>query len=114
MNINTMQVRKETILGLSYYEIFSLDPSASDVDFNSVHRAYRRFALLFHPDKDPSPAARLAFERVKLAAETLTDPLKRREYDEMMQKSHRHAGHSPCLCVAATTAGRNGRGSSCG
>ncbi|RNF19718.1 DnaJ chaperone protein [Trypanosoma conorhini] len=94
MSSNTVQVQKETILRLSYYEIFSLDPSVRDVDFNAVHRAYRRFALLFHPDKDSSPAARLAFERVKLAAETLTDPLKRREYDEaMLQESHRQAGN---------------------
>ncbi|KAF5219994.1 putative DnaJ chaperone protein [Trypanosoma cruzi] len=93
MSTSTTHVQKETILSLNYYEIFSLDPSARDVDFGSVHRAYRRFALLFHPDKDPSPAARAAFERVKLAAETLTDPQMRREYDEeLLQKLQRSTG----------------------
>ncbi|KEG08615.1 DnaJ chaperone protein [Trypanosoma grayi] len=82
-------VQKDTILHLTYYEIFSCDPAAQSIDLDSVQRAYRRFALLFHPDKDPSPAAREAFERVKLAAETLTDPLKRREYDEDLQQAQR-------------------------
>lgn len=93
MHAPTANVQKETIQHLTFYEIFSLDPAVREIDFQSVHRAYRRFALLFHPDKDPSPTAREAFERVKLAVETLTDPQRRRDYDEeLLQRSQRHSG----------------------
>ncbi|ORC87219.1 DnaJ chaperone protein [Trypanosoma theileri] len=90
MTTDTTHVQKHTVLHLTYYEIFSLDPTAKNIDLDAVQRAYRRFALLFHPDKDPTPAAREAFDRIKLAAETLADPQKRRDYDEeLLHASHR-------------------------
>ncbi|KAH9588973.1 DnaJ domain [Trypanosoma melophagium] len=96
MKADTTHVQKHTVLRLTYYEIFSLDPTSRNIDLVAVQRAYRRFALLFHPDKDPTPAARLAFERIKLAAETLADPQKRRDYDEELlqisQRQERHDG----------------------
>ncbi|KAG8343311.1 DnaJ domain [Trypanosoma vivax] len=94
----TSSVQKDTVLRLTYYEIFSLDPSAATIDLAAVQRSYRRFALLFHPDKDPSPEAREAFLRIKLAAETLADPERRREYNERLQQEERAHQQWPRQC----------------
>ncbi|AAQ15853.1 chaperone protein DNAj, putative [Trypanosoma equiperdum] len=83
---SSTSVNKDNVLQLTYYEIFSLDEVAESIDLQALHRAYRRFALLFHPDKDASPEAREAFLRVKLAAETLSDPIKRQEYNEQLRR----------------------------
>ena len=39
-----------------------------------VKRAYRRLAMLWHPDRNPSPAAEREFRRVHAAYELLLDP----------------------------------------
>nr|CCC89480.1 putative chaperone protein DNAj [Trypanosoma congolense IL3000] len=86
MQGSSLNVNRDNIQSLTYYEIFSLDPSVENVDLDMLQRAYRRFALLFHPDKDASPEAHEAFLRVKLAAETLSDAQKRREYNEQLRQ----------------------------
>ncbi|CCW63674.1 unnamed protein product [Phytomonas sp. EM1] len=97
---STVRITKETIQSLNYYEIFHLPSpvssptsiSASLINAQALQRAYRRYSLLFHPDKDPSPAAREAFERVKIALETLIDEEKRRSYDASLRGESEGAG----------------------
>ncbi|KAI9209209.1 DnaJ domain-containing protein [Polychytrium aggregatum] len=64
-----------------YYAILGIDPST---DSKAIAKAYRRLALTCHPDKvspdDTDAAAR--FLLLSKAYDTLTDPQKRRTYDE--------------------------------
>jgi DnaJ-class molecular chaperone len=48
-----------------------------------VKRAYRKLALQLHPDKNGGDAtAAAAFQRVGFAYNVLSDPMKKRYYDE--------------------------------
>ena len=53
------------------YEILHLHPSAHQ---DVIQAAYRRLALLYHPDKDPSPEATDIMAAVNRAHEVLSDP----------------------------------------
>ncbi|MBL7851401.1 MAG: DnaJ domain-containing protein [Cyclobacteriaceae bacterium] len=64
-----------------YYKILRISRLASAAD---VKRAYRRLAVLFHPDKNSSPEALRLFQEVNEAHEVLSDPLKRSNYDSLL------------------------------
>ncbi len=61
-----------------YYKLLELEPSAT---LPEIKKAYRRLALLHHPDKtgnDPYSAAQ--FSDIKEAYEVLTNPTKKEKY----------------------------------
>jgi hypothetical protein len=61
-----------------YYTILELPPSASP---DEIKKAYRRLALIYHPDKNGNdPYAVTQFTEIKEAYETLTHPAKRDVY----------------------------------
>jgi molecular chaperone DnaJ len=67
-----------------YYEILGVARTASDED---LKKAYRRSAMKHHPDRNPDDKVALeAFKECKEAYEVLSDPGKRRMYDQ-----HGHA-----------------------
>lgn len=70
----------------SYYEILGVMPNAEDI---VITAAYRALANRYHPDKniaDPvGTASRMA--EVNVAYETLSDPVKRKRYDETINAS---------------------------
>ncbi|KAL2278855.1 hypothetical protein FJTKL_14040 [Diaporthe vaccinii] len=63
-----------------YYAELEVERSASLTEINS---AYRRLARIHHPDKNPDnqEEATTNFQRLQLAHETLSDPVKRARYD---------------------------------
>jgi curved DNA-binding protein CbpA len=64
----------------SYYDVLEISSVASDED---VRRAYRRLALRWHPDKNAGdPSAAEKFKEINHAYEVLSDPNKRKEYDQ--------------------------------
>ena len=69
---------------IDLYEILHLHPSAPP---EVVQAAYRRLALLYHPDKNPSPEATELMARVNAAYAILSEPTKRAEYDRERQET---------------------------
>lgn len=61
------------------YEDLMGDP-LWDVTADQVSRAYRKLSLCCHPDKSDHPDAPRAFELLKKAKKTLTDPLEMDDY----------------------------------
>jgi curved DNA-binding protein CbpA len=61
-----------------YYTILELSPAAS---LDEIKKAYRRLALIYHPDKNGNDAyAATQFTEIKEAYETLTHPAKKELY----------------------------------
>ena len=78
-----------------YYKVLDLPRTATDAE---IKKAFRRLAMKYHPDRNPSDAeAEEKFKEAKEACEALTDPQKRQIYDQ-----HGHAG----LEAAARGGGR--------
>ncbi len=65
-----------------YYQILRVSRQAHEVD---IKRAYRKLAVVFHPDKNPSEEASALFQEINEAHEILIDKDKRAQYDLLLQ-----------------------------
>ncbi|PZR38802.1 MAG: hypothetical protein DI538_08680 [Azospira oryzae] len=65
----------------NYYEILGLSTTASE---HEIKRVYRRLAITYHPDKNPSPEAAIFFREVNEAYEILGDHTRRAYYDQLL------------------------------
>jgi molecular chaperone DnaJ len=64
---------------MDHYAVLGLPPEASLAD---IKRAYRRLARRYHPGINPGDrTAEAMFRRISEAYETLTDPVRREQYD---------------------------------
>ncbi len=65
---------------IDYYQILGIDKKASDKD---IKNAYRKLARKYHPDLNPNDAeANKKFQQLNEANEVLSDPEKRKKYDQ--------------------------------
>jgi curved DNA-binding protein len=70
-----------------YYKILGVDKT---VDQKEIKKVYRRLARKYHPDLNPGDkAAEARFKEINEAYEVISDPEKRRKYDELGQNYQR-------------------------
>ncbi len=67
-----------------YYAVLRLPAGASSEE---VHRAYRALAMRYHPDRNPVPEAAATMSRINEAYAVLSEPSRRRKYDQQQRLS---------------------------
>lgn len=67
-----------------HYEKLGVPPSAPP---EAIKLAYRKKAAFYHPDKNSADDAALRFREVQDAYEVLSDPERKKSYDEYRQRS---------------------------
>jgi curved DNA-binding protein CbpA len=74
-----------------YYKILGVSPKATEKE---LKKSYRKLALKWHPDKNPKnqEKATQKFEEISEAYEVLSDPEKRKIYDQVGQEGLKYGG----------------------
>ena len=68
---------------MDYYKELGLNRTATS---NDIRTAYKRLALIWHPDRNKSKDAEERFKKIKQAYDVLIDEKRRREYDQEQNK----------------------------
>lgn len=72
-----------------FYDVLGVAPNAQDTE---LKKAYRKAALKYHPDKNPTPEAAEKFKEISHAYEILSDEQKRDIYDQYGEEGLSGAG----------------------
>src|SRR4051812_17206353 len=73
-----------------YYKVLGVDRTATEKEIKS---AYRKLARKFHPDVNPDSEAK--FKEINEAYEVLSDPEKRKRYDNLGSSWNHNANFDP-------------------
>ncbi|MDD1736466.1 MAG: DnaJ domain-containing protein, partial [Methanothrix sp.] len=63
-----------------YYEVLGVPKDSSEKDLKG---AYRKLAMKYHPDRSEEPDAEEKFKELSEAYAVLSDPEKRKKYDQL-------------------------------
>lgn len=92
---------------IDYYQVLGVDKTASQAD---IKKAFRKLARKYHPDLNPNDAsAKDKFQAINEANEVLSDPEKRKKYDEYGEH-WKHADEFEAQKRARQEAGAGGFG----
>ena len=72
-----------------YYEILGVNKNATDEE---IKRAFRKLAKQYHPDINKEPGAEEKFKEIGEAYAVLSDPNKRRQYDQFGHAAFQNGG----------------------
>ena len=75
-----MKICREICNSKDYYSVLGVSRDCSEAD---LKKGFKKRAVKVHPDKNPAPKATDAFKRVNAAMACLSDPDKRRVYDQV-------------------------------
>src|SRR5947208_8035178 len=101
------EIRHMSVDYKDYYKILGVDKNASQKD---IQKAYRKLARKYHPDVNPGDkAAEEQFKEINEANEVLSDPEKRKRYDEL-GAYYQQYGRWPGPSGATGAAGGDGTG----
>ena len=72
-----------------YYKVLGLKRDATE---EQIKKQFKKLAVRYHPDKnqDNPEAAKVKFQKIANAYETLSDPEKRRVYDQLGEEGVKH------------------------
>ncbi len=74
-----------------YYEILGVSKTATDEE---IKRAFRKLAKQYHPDINKEAGAEAKFKEIGEAYSVLSDPQKRRQYDQFGHAAFQNGGDS--------------------
>lgn len=70
-----------------FYDVLGVSPGADD---NALKKAYRKLAMKYHPDKNPEAGDK--FKEISMAYEILSNPEKRKLYDNHGEQGIKEGG----------------------
>lgn len=83
-----------------YYNLLRISPAAT---FEEVQKAYHALAMQFHPDRNPTTDAASAMVAINEAYAVLSEPARRRQYDQERRKTEPFDIAGPILRAAHET-----------
>ena len=72
-----------------YYEVLGVSKTATDEE---IKRAFRKLAKQYHPDINKEAGAEEKFKEIGEAYSVLSDPTKRRQYDQFGHAAFQNGG----------------------
>ena len=79
---------------MTYYQILEIEVDANAAD---IKKAFRRLAMKYHPDISTEHEAETRFKIIYIAYEILSDPYKRKLYDEFQLHKHTEPDPEPVI-----------------